>query len=161
MTLLNSFSDVELKEPLKGSGAIGACVFTDSTKRKESRPPVYAGLDAAARGFAEFITRDADALLVWYRTGGRERRREAQLYIARRAIAARWDCTAEQAFIVIEDALTHVASSRHAPSHRAACMRKKHYFRLRALASAWLRAGILDALYRYHSAIESPEPAKP
>jgi hypothetical protein len=132
------------------SGPLTAAGFTH--KPKESRPPTYAGLDAFARGLADHATRDADALLLWYRTAGQENRRHVELYLARRAIAAKWDCTTQQAAAVIADAMTHVALRRPNGAGRAAYsvgMRKANFLELRALASAWLRAGVMDAVWRY------------
>jgi hypothetical protein len=133
-----------VSDPLSASGF--------DRKPKQSRPPTYAGLDAFARGLADHTTRDADALLLWYRTAGQENRRHVELYLARRVIAAEWDCTTEQAAAVIGDAITHVATRRPNGAGRTAYtvgMRKAAFLELRALASAWLRAGVMDALWRY------------
>lgn len=124
---------------------------------KESRPPVLAGLNAAARGFADYTTHDADSLLVWFRTGGRMQRRPVELFLARRAMVSQWPCTTPQAVAVIHDAMAHVLippGRRAAPRDgaRRASMRKCDFYWLRSLASAWLRAGILDAAYRYEIA---------
>lgn len=128
--------------------------FGEGLPPKESRRPVFCGLDAGARGFADYTTPDADALLVWYRSAGRAERRAVQLYLARRAVAAGWSCSITQAKAVIEDAMFHVLippGRRGAPTKGAltAGMRKREFYRLRADAGAWLRAGILDAEYRH------------
>lgn len=171
MTLLYSFSGNGLKRALDAEGLAiemggPADARLDTPSKglglglapKGSRPPSYAGLDAAALGFADFTTRDADALLVWFRTGGRAHRVTVELYLARRAIAADWSCTAEQAAHVIRDAMLHVTippGRRGAPTRGAltAAMRKRDFYRLRASAAAWLRAAIMDAAYRYGVAI--------
>ncbi|GAB3345854.1 hypothetical protein GCM10027359_29630 [Marilutibacter aestuarii] len=100
---------------------------------------------------ADFTTRDADDLLVWYRSHGRERRLAVQLYLARRAIASDWKCSARQAVVVIESAMEHVRSRSASARLGAqdAGMRKGHFLDYRARAGAWLRAGILDAIWRY------------
>jgi hypothetical protein len=119
------------------------------TGPKCSKPPSYAGLCAGARGLADYSTRDADALLLWYRSGGRIHRREVQCYIARRCIAAGWLCTIEQAAAIIEEAMLVVVTRRHRVGTSRARMRKGQFLDMRAQVSAWLRAGIMDALWRY------------
>lgn len=116
---------------------------------RESRPPRFAGLDAGARGLADHTTKDADALLVWYRTMGTAKRREVELFLARRAVAARWDCSDVQAVAVIRDAMEHVARRSTKFGAKAVAMRKDRYLDLRAKAAAWLRAAVMDAVWRY------------
>lgn len=130
------------------------------TGPKGSRPPRYAGLDAGARGLADHATRDADALLLWYRTQGQENRTEVELYLARRAIAADWRCTTVQAAAIIRDAMAHVVSRRPRANAQMAGMRKADYLDLRGRASAWLRAGVMEAVWRYEMA-NLPEPPPP
>lgn len=77
-------------------------------RRRRSRPPFAAGLCAGGRGLANHSTREADALLTWYRTAGAWNGREVRLYLARRAIAATWICTTQQAAAIIESAMAHV-----------------------------------------------------
>lgn len=126
-----------------------------------SRPPRYAGLDAGARGLADHgRARDADALLVWYRTMGQDRRSAVELYLARRAIAADWQCTTEQAAAIIREAMAHVATRRPRAYAAVLCMRKATFLALREQASAWLRAGIMEAVWRYELAT-LPEPLPP
>ena len=122
------------------------------TGPKGSRPPRYAGLDAGARGIAAHATRDADALLLWYRTQGQEHRTEVELYLARRAIAADWCCTTEQAAAIIRDAMVHVISRQPNANAQVVSMRKSDYLALRGRASAWLRAGVMEAVWRYEMA---------
>lgn len=119
-------------------------------------PPSMAGLCAGARGLADHCQLDGDALLVWYRTGGRLNATAARLHVARRAVAAGWQCTTTQAVAVIGDALTLVAT-RRAPSAqqsaKASGMRKASYLELRVQASAWLRASIMQAEWRHGRAL--------
>lgn len=131
------------------------------TGPKGSRPPRYAGLDAGARGLADHgRARDADALLIWYHTMGQERQTAVELYLARRAIAAGWECKTEQAVSIIREAMVHVATRRPRAHARAVCMKKATFLELRAQASAWLRAGVMDAVWRYEMA-NLPEPPPP
>lgn len=119
---------------------------------KESRPPRFAGLDAGARGLADQTTKDADALLVWYRTMGVEKQREVELFLARRAVAAQWECSDVQAVAVIRDAMRLVALRAAKCGSAGVGIRKSRYLDLRAMAGAWLRAGIMEAVYRYEAA---------
>jgi hypothetical protein len=98
---------------------------------------------------ADHSTKDADALLVWYRTMGAERRREVELFLARRAVAAQWNCSDVQAVAVIRDAMEHVACRSTKFGAKAVGIRKGRYLDLRANAAAWLRAAIMDAVWRY------------
>ena len=119
---------------------------------RQSRPPRYLGLDAGARGLADHWSRDGDALLTWYRSHGRENRHAVCLYLARRAIAADWGCTSTQAVAIIEEAMHHVANRRPRARAQVVGLRKATFLHLRQQASAWLRAGILDAVWRYELA---------
>lgn len=127
---------------------------------RQSRPPSYAGLDAGARGLADHWTPDADALLLWYRTGGADRRLDVELYLGRRAIVTGWTCTTEQAAMIIREAMAHVATRRPRANAAGVRIRKETFLVLRQQASAWLRAGILDAVWRYEMA-NRPEPPPP
>jgi hypothetical protein len=131
------------------------------TGPRQSRPPLYAGLNAGARGLADHATRDADALLVWYRTMGTERSREIELYLARRAIAADWQCATEQAAAIIREAMRHVATRRPRAAANAIHIRKATFLELREQASAWLRAGVMEAVWRYGLATLDAEPLTP
>jgi hypothetical protein len=124
----------------------------------QSKPPTYAGLNAGARGMADHATRDADSLLTWYRTGGREQAQAVQMYVARRVLAARWDCTLQQAVAVIDGAMHHVATRQPRAGCIGACLRKETFLEYRAQASAWLRAGIMEAEWRYDVASLEAEP---
>ena len=104
---------------------------------------------------ADHSTTDADALLTWYRAAGRCHARDVRLHLARRAIAADWPCTAQQAAAIIEATLVHVLTRRApcaATGARDVAMRKDVYLQLRATASAWLRAGVMEAEWRYGAA---------
>lgn len=131
------------------------------TGPKKSKPPRYAGLDAGARGMADHATREADALLLWYRTCGQDNRTEVELYLARRAIAADWHCTTPQAAEIIRDAMAHVITRRPNAGASAVTLRKADYLEMRGQASAWLRAGLLEAVYRYEMANLDAEPLPP
>lgn len=115
----------------------------------ESCPPAYAGCSALGRGLADHATRGADHLLVWYRTLGAERGLAVQLYLARRAIAADWPIATWQAAAIIESAMRHVATRRPNADAMRTHMRKEAFLEYRAQASAWLRAGIMEAVWRY------------
>ncbi|MGV8959356.1 MAG: hypothetical protein ACOH1V_03095 [Stenotrophomonas sp.] len=116
------------------------------------KPPYFAGMCAGARGIARHTQPDADALLVWYRTAGRTGANAVRLHLARRAIAADWQCFPHQAVVVIEDAMVLVLR-RHAPaasvSAQSVAMRKAEFLVLRCQASTWLRASIMEAEWRY------------
>lgn len=117
------------------------------TGPKTSKPPHFAGLNAAARGLADHATHDGDALLLWYRTYGEIGKTDVELYLARRAIGAGWRCSTAQAVQIIDDAMAHVITRR--PRAGAVAMRKDDYLKLRGQASGWLRAGLVEAVYRY------------
>lgn len=131
-------------------------------KRRRSRPPFFAGLCAGGRGLADQSTPEGDALLTWYRTAGAWNGREVRLYLARRAIAAKWTCTTPQAAAIIESAMAHVLVPARRPGGSRpdmdahAGMRKSAFLDLRGQAAAWLRAGILDAEYGYWAATREP-----
>lgn len=124
----------------------------EAVRPRQSRPPCYAGLDAGARGMADHWAQDADALLTWYRTGGQDNRITVELYLARRAIAADWNCTSKQAVTVIREAMLHVATRRPRKAAQEAHMREGDFLEYRGRASAWLRAGIMEAVWRYELA---------
>ena len=128
------------------------------SREKRSKVPTLAGLDAGARGIADHLSREGDALLVWFRTAGRMQRRDVELYLARRAIAAGWDCDSADAAAIIRDAMLHVLTRRKRCAAKQLGMRKCDFLALRSRASAWLRAGILDACWRYGIAADLWEP---
>lgn len=134
-------------------------------QRRLSRPPFAAGLCAGARGLADHSTPEGDALLTWYRTAGAWNGREVRLYLARRAIAAKWSCTTAQAVAIIKAAMAHVLfparrrGSNHPEIDLHAGMRKSVFLDLRGQVGGWLRAGILDAEYGY--ALATWEPPTP
>lgn len=131
-------------------------------QRRRSRPPFAAGLCAGGRGLANHSTREGDALLTWYRTAGAWNGREVRLYLARRAIAAMWTCTTQQAAAIIESAMAHVLVPARRPGairpdmEPHAGVRKGVFLAMRGQAAAWLRAGILDAEYGYWIATREP-----
>ncbi|BCT96679.1 hypothetical protein LYSHEL_25500 [Lysobacter helvus] len=123
--------------------------------------PALVGLDAGARGIADHMTREGDDLLVWFRSAGRMQTQEVQLYLARRVIAAGWNCDASDAAAIIRDAMLHVLTRRRPCAAKVLRMRKRDFLALRSRASAWLRAGILDANWRYGIAADLWEPPPP
>lgn len=114
-----------------------------------SHPPVTFTACAAARGFARHGTPEGDALLIWYRSHGTERIREVEMYLARRVISAGWDFPAEEAARIIRAAMVHVRAGRTSALRTPRGIRKARYQEHRAQASAWLRAGIMEANWRY------------
>jgi hypothetical protein len=106
---------------------------------------------------AKHGTPEGDALLMWYRTHGRDNLQAVQLYLARRAIAAGWTCSNADAVTVIGDAMKHVVAGRRRCRPSQLCMREEDAQELRASASAWLRAGIMEAVWRYGLADAEPE----
>lgn len=117
-----------------------------------SRPPLANSLCAGARAFARHDTPEGDSLLVWYRSHGRERVRDVELYLARRALVACWPVSAEQALAVIRWAMAHVRAGACRTRPQPVRLRKTNAFELRAQAAAWLRAGIMEAQWRYGQA---------
>jgi len=114
-----------------------------------SWPPVTSTLCAATRGYARHGTPEGDALLVWYRSHGRDRVRDVELYLARRALAACWPVTTHQARLLIHWAMAHVRAGRCRTPQVATGLRDATAQALRGDAAAWLRAGIVEACWRY------------
>lgn len=110
---------------------------------------------------ARHSARDGDLLLMWYRSHGRDNVRDVQLYLARLVMAAGWDCGADNAVTIIGDAMRHVSGGRRRCQPSPLCMRTEDAQELRARASAWLRAGIMEAVWRYGLAEAEPESETP
>jgi hypothetical protein len=106
---------------------------------------------------AKHGVRDGDRLLMWYRSHGRDNVRDVQLYLARLAMAAHWDCGSANAAIIIGDAMRQVSGGRRRCQPSPLCMRTEDAQELRARAAAWLRAGIMEAVWRYGLAEAEPE----
>lgn len=125
----------------------------------ESKPPRHVGLDAGARGMAKHLTPESDSLLVWYRSHGESQKKAVGLYLARRIVAAGWTCSTQDALILIDCAMTRVAAGRTRKRYLLPAMRRDDAQELMALATAWLRAGIMDAEWRYglaNAELETP-----
>ncbi len=120
----------------------------------QSRPPIHCTTCAATRAFARHPDPAADALLLWYRSHGRERVRDAEAYLARRAWLAAWSCDGPQAVAIIRWAMAHVRAGRTRTAPVPMGLRDRQAQALRAQASAWLRAGVMEAEYRYGMARE-------
>ena len=129
----------------------GACIRPkrDDAPDSGSRPPIDNTACAGARGFARHGTPEGDALLVWYRSHGREQVRAVELYLARRALVACWPVASGQALAIIRWAMAHVRAGRCRTRPQAIGIRAEVAQRLRADAAAWLRAGIMEAQWRY------------
>lgn len=129
----------------------GACLRPrlEDAPVSESRPPLDNTACAGARGFARHGTPEGDALLVWYRSHGREQVRAVELYLARRALIAGWPCSDALAAEVIRWAMAHVRAGRCRTEPLAIRLRDETAQELRATAAAWLRAGIMEAEWRY------------
>ena len=120
----------------------------------QSKPPIHCTTCAATRAFARHEDPAGDALLLWYRSHGRERIRDVEAYLARRALLADWPCDAAQAVDIIRWAMAHVRAGRTRTAPVPVALRDDQAQGLRSLASAWLRAGIMEAEYRYGMARE-------
>lgn len=115
----------------------------------QSSPPIGFTACAGARGFARHGTPDGDALLVWYRSHGTARVSDVERYLARRAMVACWPCDDATAVATIRAAMEHVRAGRTSRLSPMVGLRKERYQAWRAQASAWLRAGIMEAEWRY------------
>lgn len=119
------------------------------TRFKHWAPPDSDGLCPIGCGFAYFAPGGYD-LLVWHRSHGKERKAEVARWMAYRIIAAGWDCLRMEALWVIHCAMERVRAGRRRMKHaRPRLMPEKQFDRMLAEASAWLRAGVADAEYRY------------
>ncbi|GAB2662973.1 hypothetical protein GCM10027193_16540 [Arenimonas aestuarii] len=141
-----------LKMALEVTGHFkGACVRPkrDGAPEPDSRPPLSNTLCAGARAFARHGTPEGDSLLVWYRSHGREQANAVEMYLARRALVSCWPLDAERASAVIRWAMTHVLAGRCRTEPLPIRLRDEMAQALRAQAAAWLRAGIMEAQWRY------------
>lgn len=139
-------------QPLEPVGDFaGACITPrrDGAPDPDSRPPLNNTLCAGARGFAQHGTPEGDSLLVWYRSHGRERVRAVELHLARRALLSCWPVSSEHAILLIRWAMAHVMAGRCRTPPVPVCLRDETAQALRGDAAAWLRAGIMEAQWRY------------
>ena len=129
----------------------GACVRTrrEAASRADSTPPAYNTLCAGTRGFAKHGTPEGDWLLTWFRSHGREQVRAVELYLARRAIVACWPVDAERALLLIRWAMAHVVAGRCRTCPVPVALRDATAQALRGDAASWLRAGLMEAQWRY------------
>lgn len=123
--------------------------FDEPTRVRYWRPPYASTLCPIARGYADQAP-GADDMLVWYRSHGRERRRQVGQWLARRAIACGWGSSPMQTAVIVMWAMDRVTAGprriRPLPPPR---MGQTKFEQLLAELSAWLRGRILDAEYRY------------
>jgi hypothetical protein len=126
----------------------------ESSSVKETRfrtwePPRDIGLCPIACGYAKFNPGGYD-LLVWHRSHGREHKMQVAKWIAYRAIAAGWKCMRMEALWIIECAMAKVRAGRtRVKISRLAHIPEKQFDRMLCQASSWLRAGVMEAEYRY------------
>jgi hypothetical protein len=139
-------------KPLEHMGRLqGACVRPkrEAASPVDSRPPAYNTLCAGTRGFAKHGTPEGDWLLTWFRSHGREQVRAVELYLARRALVACWPVDSERALLLIRWAMAHVLSGRCRTCPVPVALRDETAQTLRGDAASWLRAGLMEAQWRY------------
>lgn len=111
------------------------------------------GLCAGARGMAGH--RHGDRLLLWWRSGGRERAADVRYYLGLRAALA-WRHGPLVASMAIESAMVLVAA-RKAPAAGATAkalgIRKATFLAMRGQAVKWLQRGVDDAVAAYRKAL--------
>ena len=111
------------------------------------------GLCAGARGMAGHRHRHGDHLLLWWRSGGRERAADVRYYLGLRAALA-WRHGPLVASVAIEHAMRLLAT-RKAPAAgetaRALGMRKTTFLAMRGQAVKWLQRGVDDAVNAYQT----------
>ena len=124
-------------------------------KRKPQVAPKFVGLCPLTRSIAD-QSPGGDAMLVWYRSHGTERKREVWTWLVRHAIVCQWDCSPVQTAVIALWAMERVTAGRRRirpiPPPR---MGETKFEQMLAVASAWLRMRVVEAEYRYRKALRS------
>ena len=122
-------------------------------RHREHTPPSRMGLCAGARGMAGHRHRHGDHLLLWWRSGGRERAWEVRYFLGLRAALA-WRHGPPVADVAIGSAMQLVAT-RKAPAAGATAkalgIRKATFLAMRGQAVKWLQRGVDEAVAAYQS----------